>query len=44
MFKNMKLGTKLLLAFLAIGIIPLAAVGLITLNKAGSALHQAAFN
>jgi methyl-accepting chemotaxis protein len=44
MFKNMKLGTKLLLAFLAVGVIPLATVGLITLNKAGNSISQQAFN
>jgi methyl-accepting chemotaxis protein len=44
MFKNMRLGTKLLLAFLAVGIIPLAIVGLITLNKASNSISQSAFN
>ena len=44
MFKNMKLGTKLLLAFLAVGIIPLATVGLVTLNKASNSISQLAFN
>ncbi len=44
MFKHMKLGTKLLLAFLAVGVIPLAVVGLVTLNKAGNSISQLAFN
>jgi len=44
MFKNMKLGTKLLLAFLAVGIMPLATVGLVTLNKASNSISQLAFN
>jgi methyl-accepting chemotaxis protein len=44
MLKNMKLGTKLLLAFLAVGVIPLATVGLVTLNKADNSISQLAFN
>jgi len=44
MFKDMKLGTKLLLAFLAVGVIPLATVGLVTLNKASNSISQLAFN
>jgi len=44
MFKHMKLGTKLLLAFLAVGVIPLAIVGLVTLNRASNSISQLAFN
>ena len=40
----MKLGTKLLLYFMAIGIIPFATVGLISRNMASSALETQAFN
>ena len=44
MFKNMKLGTKLLVAFLAVGVIPFATIGLTSLFKAKSALNTAAYN
>ena len=44
MLKQMKLGTKLLLAFLAVGIIPFAIIGLTSLNKASNALSDGAFN
>ena len=44
MFKRMKLGTKLLLAFLAVGIIPFAIIGLTSLNKASNALEESSFN
>ncbi|HIJ77994.1 MAG: methyl-accepting chemotaxis protein [Desulfobulbaceae bacterium] len=44
MLKNMKLGTKLLLAFLGVGIIPFAIIGLTSLTKASAALSQGAFN
>ncbi len=43
MFKNMKLGTKLLIAFLLVGIIPFVVVGMISLNKSGSSLSQLAY-
>jgi methyl-accepting chemotaxis protein len=39
----MKLGTKLLVAFLAVGVIPFAAIGTISLLKAGNALKEQAF-
>ncbi|OEU70276.1 MAG: hypothetical protein BA864_14840, partial [Desulfuromonadales bacterium C00003093] len=41
--KNMKLGTKLLVAFLVVGIIPAAVIGVISLNQTGKALSKAAF-
>ncbi len=44
MFKNLKLTKKLLIAFLGVGLIPFAAVGLTALLKASSALDQSAFN
>jgi hypothetical protein len=34
MFKNMKLGTKLLVAFLAVGVLPFAVIGVSSLFKA----------
>ncbi len=43
MFKNMKLGTKLLVAFLAVGVIPFAVVGIISLTKSSNALSQQAY-
>jgi methyl-accepting chemotaxis protein len=43
MFKNMKLGTKLLAAFLAVGVIPFAVIGISSLTKAKSALSNQAF-
>jgi methyl-accepting chemotaxis protein len=43
MFKHMKLGTKLLVAFLAVGVIPFAVIGVISLLKASSALEKQAF-
>ncbi len=39
--KNMKLATKLLLAFLAVGVIPASVIGLLALNKASNALEHA---
>jgi methyl-accepting chemotaxis protein len=42
--KNMKLGTKLLIAFLLVGIIPFAVTGIISLTKASNSLSQLAFN
>ena len=44
MFKNMKLGQKLIIAFLAVGVIPFAVVGLSSMNKASDALSESAFN
>ena len=43
MFKNMKLGTKLLLAFLAVGVIPFAFVGLTSLMESSEALNKQAY-
>jgi methyl-accepting chemotaxis protein len=43
MFRNMKLGTKLLVAFLAVGVIPFAVIGVMSLLKASSALEKQAF-
>lgn len=43
MFKNMKLGTKLLVAFLAVGVIPFVVVGTISLVKSSGALSASAF-
>ena len=44
MFKNMKLGTKLLVAFLAVGVIPFAVVGVVSMLKASTALESQAYN
>ncbi|MDT8316490.1 MAG: methyl-accepting chemotaxis protein [bacterium] len=44
MFKNMKLGTKLILSFLAVGLIPFAVIGLTALSKSSNALSLQAFN
>ncbi len=43
MFKNMKLATKLMVAFLAVGVIPFAVAGLISLVKSGEALSRQAY-
>ena len=43
MFKNMKLGTKLLIAFLAVGVIPFAVIGISSLWESSSALSESAF-
>lgn len=43
-FGNLKLGQKLIIAFLVIGIIPFAVLGLLAVNKSSSALGTAAFN
>ncbi|MCK5232445.1 MAG: cache domain-containing protein, partial [Desulfobulbaceae bacterium] len=43
MLKNMKFGTKLLVAFLVVGIIPAAVIGVISLNQTSKALSKAAF-
>ena len=44
MLSNMKLRTKLLLAFLAVGIIPFAVIGISALTKSSTALNTQAFN
>jgi methyl-accepting chemotaxis protein len=44
MFKNMKLGTKLLLSFLFVGLLPFAVMGVVSLVKSGDALEKQAFN
>jgi methyl-accepting chemotaxis protein len=44
MFKNMKLGTKLLVAFLAVGVLPFAVIGVSSLFKAERALEKQSFN
>jgi methyl-accepting chemotaxis protein len=43
MFKRHKLGTKLVMAFLAVGLIPFAVVGVTSLMKAGGSLSVQAF-
>ena len=43
MFKQMKLGTKLMVAFLAVGIIPFAIAGTVALNKSSKALSNLAY-
>lgn len=44
MFKDMKLGTKLLLSFLAVGVIPFAVIGITSLMNSSEALEKQAFN
>ncbi len=44
MVKDIKLATKLLVGFLAVGILPFAIIGIASLNKASSALSNQAFN
>ncbi|MBD3381609.1 MAG: HAMP domain-containing protein, partial [candidate division Zixibacteria bacterium] len=44
MLKNLKLNFKLILIFLLIGLIPMGTVGIISLNKAKTALNDKAFN
>ena len=41
---DVKLGTKFMVAFLVVGIVPLAALGLISLFEASDALEEQAFN
>ncbi len=43
-FNNLNLKQKLLIAFLLVGVIPFAAVGLISLYQASNALEQQSFN
>ena len=40
----MKLGTKLLLTFLAVGVIPFTVIGIISLNKSSNALKKQSFS
>ncbi len=44
MFRHMKLGTSLLAAYLAVGVIPFAVIGIISLIKAERALEKQAFD
>ncbi|MDH4321353.1 MAG: methyl-accepting chemotaxis protein [Desulfobulbaceae bacterium] len=44
MFSKLKLGQKLLIAFLCVGVIPFAVVGLTALINASDALEKSAFN
>lgn len=44
MLKNMKLGIRLIIFFLAVGIIPVAIIGLLSTNTASNALERQAFN
>ncbi len=44
MFKNMKLGSKLLVFFLLVGVTPFAIIGFMSLNKSKTALSTAAYN
>ena len=41
--RNLKLGTRLLVCFLAVGIIPLAVIGGISLYQSSDALSSSAF-
>ncbi len=42
--KNLKIGPKLIAAFLVIGIVPFAVIGLVALNRASDALSTQSFN
>lgn len=44
MFSKFSIKVKLLVALLCVGIVPLAVMAIVALTKAGSALHQQAFN
>ena len=44
MLKNMRLGTKLLTAFLAVGVIPFAVVSVISLMESSQALSESAYH
>ncbi len=44
MFKNMKLGTKLLFSFLGVGVIPFAVVAIVSLINGSTALSRSAFD
>ncbi len=43
MFKKMKLGTKLMVAFLAVGVIPFAVIGITSMLKSSDALESQAY-
>jgi len=43
MFKDMKLGTKLLVAFLCVGVIPFAVIGILSMTKSSTALSDLAY-
>ena len=43
-FKDVKIGIKLICSFLAVGIFPLGALGLISINLSSKALERTAFN
>ena len=42
--KKMRLSTKLLIAFLAVGVIPASVIGLLALNKSSNALEEQSYN
>jgi len=44
MFSKLKLGTKLIAAFLIVGLLPFAVIGITSLMKSSTALSQSAFN
>lgn len=43
-FRDIKIGVKLICAFLAVGIIPLGTLGMISINLSANALERTAFN
>jgi methyl-accepting chemotaxis protein len=44
LFRNMKLGMRLTIYFLIVGILPLGVLGILFISQSGSALSQKAFN
>lgn len=44
MIKNLKLSTKLIIAFLAIGLIPFTVLSIVSVDKASSSLSESSFN
>ncbi len=44
MSKQMKLGTKLMVCFLSVGLIPFAFISMVALSKSSNALYEQAFN
>ena len=44
MFRKLKLGSKMIISFLMVGAIPFGIVGLVSLQKASSALEKQAFS
>ena len=42
--KKMKLSTKLLVSFLAVGVLPACVIGLLALNKSSNALEEQSYN